>query len=476
MLFASIEFLLWFFPVVFGVYYLLPRGGKNYWLLLSSLLFYAWGEPFFVFAMMGSIVFNYAAARLIARPDRTDAGRRALLAVAVAANLGLLAVFKYSGFVLRTIHRLIPGTEGLFTVPDIALPIGISFFTFQAISYIVDVYRGIPAQKNLFHLGLYISCFPQLIAGPIVRYSTVRDQIDSREITFRGFSHGLMRFLLGLNKKMLLANILAPAADRAFAGGDLSTAAAWLGAVCYALQIYFDFSGYSDMAIGLGEMLGFRYPENFDHPYTSGTVTEFWRRWHISLGTWFRDYVYIPLGGSRVKSRGRLMFNLMLVWGLTGLWHGADWTFLFWGLIYGVVITAEKIWDLPRRLEKSGRPAQALYQVFTLLVVLLNWVLFRADGLNGAAVYYRTMFGLAGTGLADGIFYYTLREYAVYLAVGILCCTRLFPAILKRAERKGERAAEKLRSVGYLAQMALFFLSFSCLVMRVHNPFIYFNF
>ena len=321
MLFTSLEFLLFFFPVTLGVYFLLPRGGgaRNYWLLLASLFFYAWGEPTFVLVMICSILLNYFMALHIEELKAGSRGRKGLLTLTVLLNLGILFIFKYMNFATRNLRAVFPMLQSIVPQTNFVLPIGISFFTFQALSYVIDVYRGIPAQKNPGYLGLYISLFPQLIAGPIVRYTTIMDQMERREITWDSFSDGMLRFLYGFNKKMLLSNLLAEVADAAFGVGELSVAMAWLGAIAYTLQIYFDFSGYSEMAIGLGRMFGFRFLENFNYPYISKTVTEFWRRWHISLGSWFRDYVYFPLGGSRVKSRIRLVFNLAVVWLATGI-------------------------------------------------------------------------------------------------------------------------------------------------------------
>ena len=326
MLFSSIEFLLLFLPVTYGVNFLLPRKLRNYWLLIASLFFYAWGEPRFVFVMMASICFNYLLARWIEHCRENKTAAKAILILDVALNLGILVIFKYLNFITVTVHSWLPASRSWFPETSIALPIGISFFTFQALSYVVDVYRGIDAQRNPAYLGLYIALFPQLIAGPIVRYTTVMDQINERHITADDFKKGIMRFLLGFNKKILLANVLSEVADMAFASGNNTVCMAWMGALCYGLQLYFDFDGYSDMAIGLGRMLGFHFLENFNFPYISNNLTEFWRRWHISLTTWFRDYVYFPLGGSRVKP-GRVVLNLFIVWFLTGLWHGANWTY-----------------------------------------------------------------------------------------------------------------------------------------------------
>ena len=393
MLFTSLEFLFAFLPIVLVVNFLLPAKARNYWLLVMSLLFYAWGEPKFVLVMLGSIVVNYFMALCIAKisvpPEPCSAKkhaqfwRRLLLCITVVANLSVLFLYKYMNFTTSNLVALFPSLAGSLKITSFVLPIGISFFTFQALSYVIDVYRGIPVQKNIAYVGLYISLFPQLIAGPIVRYTTVAKEIKHRTVTFESFSKGVMRFLYGFNKKMLLANILAKAADAAFASTNLSVGLSWVGIVCYTLQIFFDFAGYSEMAIGLGQMLGFKFLENFDYPYISKTVTEFWRRWHISLGSWFRDYLYFPLGGSRVKTRSRLIFNLAVVWLATGIWHGANWTFILWGVMYGVIIIFEKLLDLPSRLPKS-KVASIAYQIFTLLAVMIGWVLFRSESLGGA--------------------------------------------------------------------------------------------
>ena len=414
MLFTSLEFLFAFFPLTLGVYFILPKKARNYWLLVISLLFYAWGEPTFLFVMLGSIVFNYLMALRIAELPKDSALRKLMMFIDVVGNLGIMFIYKYLNFVTASLHDFFPSTVNMFEQTHFILPIGISFFTFQAMSYVIDVYRGVPVQKNLFYLALYISFFPQLIAGPIVRYTTIAEQIEERTVTVDGFSKGIMRFLYGFNKKVLLANILAQVADAAFGAEELSVAFAWLGAICYTLQIFFDFSGYSEMAIGLGLMFGFNFLENFNYPYISKTITEFWRRWHISLGSWFRDYVYFPLGGSRVNSKLRLVFNLFVVWLATGIWHGASWNFILWGVLYGVIITVEKLCSIPKLSDK--RKAFSIpYQIFTMIMVIFGWVLFRAENLGLAANYLRTMLGLAGKPLFDTTAGFYLREYLVLL-------------------------------------------------------------
>ena len=479
MLFSSMEFLLIFLPVVLGINFLLPEKIRNYWLLAGSLFFYAWGEPTFVLVMIASIVLNYGAALGIERSASRPRLRKTLLILDIVCNLSVLFCFKYLNFFTATLRTWFPGLKPMIPQTSVALPIGISFFTFQAMSYVVDVYRGTPAQKNPAFLGLYIALFPQLIAGPIVRYTTIADQIRHRKITLSAFSEGTLTFIRGFNKKMLLANILAEAADAAFASSSSNpVTVAWFGAVCYMLQIYFDFCGYSDMAIGLGKMLGFRFEKNFDDPYTSRTVTEFWRRWHISLGKWFRDYVYFPLGGSRVRSKTLLVRNLMVVWLLTGLWHGAEWTFILWGVLYGILIVMEKICRIPEKISDSaGSSTKVLYRFFTLLMILLGWVLFRAKDLPQAGTYLRTMFGLSGTPFTGDLLVYGLREYGVTLCMGILCCTPFFRWLKQKAAGQGEglRAAAA-EAFAWTVQLLLFLAGVGALMMHAHNPFIYFNF
>ena len=463
MVFSSLTFLFLFLPLVLLLYYILPGiRAKNILLLVASLLFYAWGEPRFVFAMLASIAFNYVAALAVERLRARTAYAKVVLACAVAGNLALIGVWKYANFITATLRDWFPSWQGAIPQTSFLLPIGISFFTFQALSYVIDVSRGVRAQRNPFLLALYIALFPQLIAGPIVRYTTVCDQIASRKTSWDQFTRGVFRFVVGFNKKMLLANVMAEVADKAFAASAPSCAFAWFGAVCYTLQIYFDFSGYSDMAIGLGRMFGFEFLENFNYPYLSKTVTEFWRRWHMSLGSWFRDYVYFPLGGSRV-TKGRLVFNLSVVWFLTGLWHGANWTFILWGILYGVLIGFEKLTDWVPRVEQS-RGLRGLYQPFTLLMVVLGWVLFRSDTLAFAGHYLAAMFGAAP--LTDGQAVFWSREMVIPFCCAVLGCAPWW----RRLTHPSAFA------VSCAAQLALLLVSVSSLVMKAHNPFIYFNF
>ena len=473
MLFSSSIFLFAFLPAVLLGYYVVFRGmrrAQNLLLLAASLLFYAWGEPWFVLVMMGSILANYFFGLWVHAWRRR--GRRPALPVtaAVVCNLGLLFVFKYLTFTLENLNL-----AGLNTpVPVIGLPIGISFFTFQALSYVLDVAMGTAqVQRNPLRLGLYISLFPQLIAGPIVKYSTVADEIEGRRETWADFSSGCCRFIVGLGKKVLLSNQLAVVADAAWDTpiGDLSAALAWLGALCYTLQIYYDFSGYSDMAIGLGKLFGFHFLDNFNYPYLSRSVTEFWRRWHISLSTWFRDYVYIPLGGSR-KGPWRTYRNLFVVWLLTGVWHGANWTFLCWGLFYFLLLCLEK-------LGASGRPIPApAGWAWTFLMVNFGWVLFRAPSLPAALDYLGAMFSPVRGADLQACYYW--EQYAAVILPSILFSFPLGRWLTEKVEVYLGRYAPHVFSlwdmVYGVSLLFLFLASSAFLVKGTYNPFIYFNF
>lgn len=473
MLFSSNVFLFVFLPAVLILYYL-PHWqlkNRNILLLVASLLFYAWGEPVYVFLMLASICVNYLLGRLTGKKENRT-GRGTLL-IALFWNLGVLFFFKYWNFVTQNLnlllHTHIPGITA-------KMPIGISFFTFQAMSYVIDVYRGtVQAQQNILDLGLYISFFPQLIAGPIVRYNTIADQITARESSPELARDGILRFAQGLAKKVVVANNLSILAETVFAsaaGRELSVPMAWIGSLAYTFQIFFDFSGYSDMAIGLGRMFGFRFEENFHFPYISRSISEFWNRWHISLGRWFRDYVYFPMGGSRVD-RKRLVVNLMTVWLLTGIWHGAAWQFIVWGVGYGVLISLEKLSGIPRRLK--NRTAVFLYAVFTFLVVNFGWVLFGAQGLSAGLYQIGCMFarGAVGSGISEAAF--ALEENWFYFLAAVLFSLPLPKRMAEKlvSGREDSAFASCLRTVWILG---LLLLSVSFLAMGAHNPFIYFNF
>ncbi|MBQ2684526.1 MAG: MBOAT family protein [Thermoguttaceae bacterium] len=476
MVFSSTIFLFLFLPMVLFGYYvcLWGRTLRNLFLLAASLFFYAWGEPWFVFVMIFSIFGNWAFGLLIDKYHERRRLAKGYLIAALAFNISIIFIFKYLMFTLRTINAC---TGWDLSVPTIALPIGISFFTFQALSYVIDVYRrdpergGAPVQKNPFDVALYIAFFPQLIAGPIVRYSTIAEQILHRKESLDDFSAGVCRFIVGLAKKAVIANSVAILADQIFGTPteDLTVSTAWLGGLAYTFQIYFDFSGYSDMAIGLGRMFGFHFLENFNYPYISRSISEFWRRWHISLGTWFRDYVYFPLGGSRVSSAARLIFNLFVVWLLTGVWHGANWTFILWGLYFFVFISIEKMTGYERRF--NDPIGSSLKWLVTFVLVVCGWVLFRSENLSQAFGFFRTMLGLAGQPLYDKYTAFYLAENAVLLAAAALCSLPLAKWFAGRWE-------EKLwYQVLYVpAMLVLLLLGITFVVVSTYNPFIYFNF
>lgn len=469
MLFSSTIFIYFFLPAVLILYYTVlrrSRTAQNVFLFIASIFFYAWGEPKFVLVMLLSIFVNWLFALLADSAKKKVKLARAIIAADCVFNLSLLFVFKYLSFTSSFVRSLGVNIPSI----SIALPIGISFFTFQAMSYVIDVYRGNgEVQKNILNVGLYVAFFPQLIAGPIVRYETVAYEIKNRKETFSDFFDGFSRFIVGLGKKVMLANTFALLADKSFdfcASGTLSAPMAWLGAIAYTLQIFFDFCGYSDMAIGLGKMFGFHFLENFDYPYISQSITEFWRRWHISLGTWFRDYVYIPLGGSRVKSKARLVFNLFAVWALTGIWHGAEWTFLLWGLMYFALLVFEKMTCFDKA---EGKALGVFKRIYTLFFVVIGWVLFRADDTAAALAYIKAMFSPSGA--LDGVFTAYLSQNALMLAIGVILCT---PVAKTLSERFGK--SHFYGFIKWLGLSALFVICLSSLVSSSYNPFIYFNF
>ena len=477
MLFPSVEFIFAFLPIVLTVYFILLRRNvllKNIWLFAASLFFYAFGEGSFILLMLGEILLDYLLALFLNRSQKRWA-RRALLSIAIISNIGILGIFKYASFVCVDILHLPPDAIGIAT--DIHLPLGISFFTFQALSYVLDVYMGkVDATGSFLNVGLYVSFFPQLVAGPIVRFTDIADAINNRKESIDGFSSGVVRFLIGLSKKVLIANNMALVADAAWKliiGDRLeaSVAMAWLGAISYTLQIYFDFSGYSDMAIGLGKIFGFDFPENFKHPYIATSLTEFWRRWHISLSSWFRDYVYIPLGGSR-RGEARTYINLMIVWLLTGIWHGANYTFVVWGLLYGILLMIEKVLCGHKAIRKQSLIQRIFGHLYTMIVVTLAWVIFRSDSINDAVIYILGMFGRGSGKLVDRVFVAYLKQNICFYIPAIIGCM----PILESLEIKfGEK--NPIYNVAFgVTVLAGFVISVSYIINNGYNPFIYFNF
>lgn len=467
MLFSSIPFLFYFLPCVLILYLIAPKCLKNTVLLLSSLVFYAWGEPRYVIWMLLAITLGYIFGLLIERFKEKKRISKLFMILSVASSLAMLGYFKYVDFFIGNFNAI----TGL-SVPllKIALPIGISFYTFQILSYTVDVYRGdVAAQKNPIDLAAYVALFPQLIAGPIVRYSDVAEQLKSRTHTFEKTALGARRFMIGLGKKILIANILGELCDTFRASDDKSVLFFWLYAVAYSLHIYFDFSGYSDMAIGLGKIFGFDFLENFNYPYISASITEFWRRWHMSLGSWFRDYVYIPLGGNRV-SRLRHLFNIFVVWMLTGFWHGAAWNFIVWGLFFAVLLMVEKLWLL-KYLKKS----RVLSHIYVVILIIISFVIFDASSMGQAFSYIGSMFGAGGYPLVSTEFLYYLRSYGVVLILGIIGATPLPKKLWNRI------AATNIGSniMTFAEPIALSALLLCCsayLVDGSYNPFLYFRF
>lgn len=484
MVFSSFVFLLAFLLLVLLIYYVCPGKVRNLVLLVASLLFYAWGEPVYVLIMLFSTVFDYTNGRLIEyfqnknRPGKA----KVVLVIDLVGNLGILGFFKYADFVIGNINSI---TGAGLTLLHIALPIGISFYTFQTMSYTIDVYRKVvPAQHNIVAFATYVTLFPQLIAGPIVQYKTVAAELSDRKVTLTDFSEGAFRFTIGLAKKVLLANQIGSLWDTISQLYQMSAATAWLGAIAYSFQIYFDFSGYSDMAIGLGKMFGFHFLENFNFPYMSKTITEFWRRWHISLSSWFREYVYIPLGGNR-KGMGRQLFNIMVVWILTGLWHGANWNFVLWGVYYGILLMIEKLFLL-KWLKKA--PAW-IGHIYSMFLVVIGWTIFAQTDMSQLGRYLKTMFGIGAHGGADADFFYFLSTNAVLLILLVVCSIdhRFWLRKVCKKSVASENAendniyqwCEQSRGVTYakpVIMIVLLVVSFAFLVGDSYNPFLYFRF
>ena len=470
MVFSSLSFLLYFFPIVLILYFIRKDlKWRNGVLLAASLFFYAWGEPIWILAMVASTAVNYFCARKMVR-EKSKRSRRKWMALGVAVSGALLFVFKYASFMLNSLLGIISPS---LKIPVLELPIGISFYTFQVITYTVDVYRRKERpQKRFSRLLLYVCCFPQLIAGPIVQYGDIAGQIGRRESTPEGFSKGMQRFIVGLGKKVIFANICGSAMTAMpLAGGaaPLTVAGAWYAALLYTLQIYFDFSGYSDMAIGIGHVLGFTYKENFDHPYCSTSVREFWRRWHISLGSFFRDYIYIPLGGNR-RGLARTVFNTLVVWTLTGFWHGAAWTFLIWGFYYGALLTI----DLLGGKKITAVLPKPVNWLITMVLVMVSWMIFYYPTLGQAFTHIGAMFGLGGVSFADAAALQTIKTYSFFPVVAFVASLPVGNFMQKLLERyMGDTGIERLKLVWLSATLIL---SVLFLVGQSYNPFIYFQF
>lgn len=473
MVFSNLVFLFVFLPIVLITYYFIRHELRNLVLLFFSLFFYAWGEPKLVILMIFSIIINYIFGLLINSFKNSTKKKKIILFFAISGNLLILGYYKYINFFIANINELFGLSIQIEPVP---LPIGISFYTFQAMSYVIDAYRkDTNVQKNPFDLALYVSLFPQLIAGPIVRYNLIDQQLKKRFVNLNGISEGIKLFIIGLSKKVLLANQMGLIADTIFnkSPAEMSVSLAWIGIIAYSLQIYFDFSGYSDMAIGLGKMFGFDFPKNFNYPYISQSISEFWRRWHITLGSFFRDYVYIPLGGNRV-SRFKNYRNLFIVWALTGFWHGASWTFIAWGLYYGIIIALEKAF-LQKVLNKLWIPFR---HVYVILIFIIGWVFFRADNFSYSISYIKTMFGLNGQPLWDKLALYYANDYGFVILLAILISTPIVPKlfeIMNKIRNKIVRFSvnEVFVPVAYIV---IFGFCIIHLINSTYNPFIYFRF
>lgn len=458
MIFSSITFLFYFLPVILILYFVVPQRFRNFVLMLFSLLFYGWGEPKYLIFMMTSILVGYGIGLLLEKTEQLNK-RKMLLILGLLVNLGLLGYFKYANFFIENFHAV---TGIKISTLKVTLPVGISFYTFQILSYVIDVYRkNTKAQRNIVNLAAYITMFPQLIAGPIVRYTDLESQLTKRSYTWEKAEEGIRRFVIGLGKKVLIANQLGELCNVFANAQEQSVLFYWVNAIAFMLQIYFDFSGYSDMAIGLGKILGFDFMENFDYPYISKSITEFWRRWHMSLGRWFRDYVYIPLGGNRKGARHQII-NILVVWALTGFWHGAEWNFLLWGLYFAVILIIEKNFLL-KKLNES----KVLGHIYTLFLVLIGFVIFNVTGLSEIVVYLRNMFGLGGLPISSPETIYYMKSYFPCVILGVIGAT---PVVKRIFARWKGTWLEPMFLVG------LFLLVTAWLVNGSFNPFLYFRF
>lgn len=470
MVFSSTFFIFFFLPAVLLVYFAVPKKLKNFVLFFFSLVFYSWSEPVYILIMLFSTFFDYTNGLLIERfqfKQKYGAAKMVLIC-SIVVNLGILGFFKYNNFFVQNINTLVGSNLPLM---NIVLPIGISFYTFQTMSYTIDVYRKeVVAQHNIINFGAYVTMFPQLVAGPIVQYKDIETQLNSRKITVIGFSYGIKRFIIGLAKKVLLANNVGLIWEQISGGslGTLPASEAWLGAIAFSFQIYFDFSGYSDMAIGLGEMFGFHFKENFNYPYCAKSITDFWRRWHISLGSWFREYVYIPLGGNR-KGLGKQLFNIVIVWCLTGFWHGASWNFVIWGLYFGVLLIIEKVFLL-KRLSRH----KFFSHIYTIILVIISWMIFAFDDISNVGLYLKALFGLNGVGFLSSASNYLICSNAILL----IACTIFCVDIFKRKDlfSKTNTVSRTACVAKLVIYVVMFFVSVSFLIGDTYNPFLYFRF
>lgn len=463
MVFSSLTFLFYFLPIVLIIYYIVPKKAKNIVLLISSLLFYFYGEPKFGILMVISILLTYIHGLLM---DKYPKRKKLFLISSVVISSGLLVVFKYTDFIISNINMVLHSNIDLV---KLSLPIGISFYTFQMISYIIDVYRGeAKVQKSFLKLATYVALFPQLIAGPIVRYTTIEDELDNRKYSFDNFSNGVRRFVIGLSKKILVANVLASAISSFSTSQEKTVLFYWIYGLANALQIYFDFSGYSDMAIGLGKMLGFNFPENFNYPYISKSVTEFWRRWHITLGTWFKDYIYIPLGGNRV-GKIKWLRNILIVWFLTGLWHGAAWNFILWGVLYGVLLVIEKM-GLLKVLEKIP---SVISRAYVTLITIIGFIIFSGSSVSEILNNIGGIFGIGVSKFADLESLYCLKNYAAIFIIAIIGATPIMKNIVSKISKKVSKLVNVIEPV-FLTTLLIVCISY--LVDGSFNPFLYFRF
>lgn len=470
MVFSSLTFMYVFLPITLVVYFISPMKAKNLILFISGMIFYAWGEPKYIFVMVVSSFVDYMAGLIMDKYDDNDKVRKTALITSMVVDLGFLFVFKYSGFFIENINSIL-GTH--FKDPDLPLPIGISFYTFQSMSYTIDMYwRKIKVQRNFINFLSYVSLFPQLVAGPIVRYEDVQNEIDKRSVNINLTGEGVTLFIKGLTKKILLANNIGSlwTSVKALDYSSISAATAWLGILSFTFQIYFDFSGYSDMAVGLGKMLGFNFPKNFDHPYMSKSISEFWRRWHITLGSWFRSYIYIPLGGNR-KGKARTLFNLMVVWAATGFWHGASWNFIFWGAYFGVLIIIERLgWG---KILDEKLP-EFVSRLYTFLLVVFGWVFFDIDGFGDAVLYVKAMFG-AGGSFIDSYAVYQLGSYFVMFIFCIIASTDYPQKFITNLSRN-PKTSTVYKISAPIVQVTLMLICTAYLVDATYNPFLYFRF